>query len=132
MKVIPRCLRTLEDANQIKDCAGVFGGLKAGLTSDASAALIARKLRSPLIIVSTVGAIFENDPTQTKSRRLKSVSRIYIKELARQGNGPHVLDKETCKILLKMSKRSVVRVCGPDNIIDVLDGNSENGTKILL
>lgn len=132
VNVIPRVLTRLEDTDAIRDCAGVFGGIRPGLTSDASAALIARKLHSPLVIVSTVGAIFENDPSQTKSKQLKSVDRNYIKQLVKHCKVPHVLDEETCRILLKMPKGSIVRVSGSDNIADVLEGRSKDGTRILL
>lgn len=132
VRVIPRVLTRLDDTKEIKNCAGVFGGVRPGLTSDASAALISNRLHSPLIIVSTVGAIFENDPAQTKSIHLKSVDSGYIKQLLKQGKQSHVLDEETCKILLKMPEGSVVKISGPENIVDVLEGSSKDGTSIFL
>jgi len=142
VKVIPTVLSSVNEAlDQIHQCVGVFGGVKPGLTSDASAALIAKELGSPLIIVSTTGAIFEKDPAMSEERgneRLASVGRQYLKHLLKgDWKGAHVLDAPTCRILLGMPRGFRAMVAGYRNIASAAEylqrgKGPVKGTLILL
>ena len=101
----------------------VFGGLRPGLTSDSVAALVARRLDCALVIVSTQGAIYSEDPRLTKAARpLKFVDRKYLRDLAAHPLPRHVLDVQTCRILLGMEKGSEIVVTGYRNIADLVIG----------
>jgi uridylate kinase len=101
----------------------ITGGLEPGLTSDSSAAKVATELDCPLIIVSTMGGIFESDPLATVAKGRESpkllsrIGRDYLKtvilkraekkgdEQESEGNEtPHVLDVPTCRILLDVER----------------------------
>ncbi|MHB8567290.1 MAG: amino acid kinase family protein [Nitrososphaerales archaeon] len=135
-KVIPYALDTPKYLEEIRGgCIGVFGGLKPGLTSDSSAALIAKKLRCPLIIVSTKGAIYEKDPELARSSALKKVDRKYLKNLMKERLAGHILDRQTCRILLQMPRGSRAAVTGFRNIALLAqswDKTSAKNTKIIL
>jgi len=141
-KVLPKPLTALKQLDEPWfnrfDSSGtivVFGGLKPGLTSDSTAALISKRLGSPLIIVSTVGGIFETDPNKIKRgkppRMRSSVDLQYVREIIaafstsgeRQTHGAqaHVLDRQTCRILQEESSKGKVAqvyATGYKHIID--------------
>ena len=99
------------DHNWFKDSGyglvAVFGGLRPGLTSDSSAALIASKISCPLVIVSTSRGIYDRDPQMSKSKKLQTVDRKYLLQFLKDPPRTHVLDSQTVKILLKMPKGSL-------------------------
>ena len=134
-RVFPRPLTALKQLGEPWFSSGnaitIFGGLRPGLTSDSTAALIAKKLRAPLLIVSTAGGVREEDLGETKPKRprlLPEVDKAYLRELSTRlssssESAPHVFDLQTCKILLKETSRrrpalGPVLVTGYENIRD--------------
>ena len=86
----------------------VAGGLRLGLTSDSSAATLSMMLQCPLVIVSTVGGIFDTDGAQDemgkRPKLLSSVDRNYIRRVANSRPNSHVLDRQTCDLLLSIPR----------------------------
>jgi uridylate kinase len=109
------------------DCV-ILGGLDPGMTSDSTAASIAQANGGPLVIVSTVGGIYEGskqDKGEGRGKRaiLEIVDRKYLRRLfllqsKRERKKEHVLDLKTIKILLdKKSKGMNVLVTGYPNVL---------------
>ncbi|MGI0092089.1 MAG: hypothetical protein ACREBS_10300 [Nitrososphaerales archaeon] len=120
----------------------VLGGLEPNMTSDSTAAKIAVRMRSSLLIVSTRGGVFAKDP-DTKlregSRMLRSVDRSYLESLLASMPENHVFDSQTCKILLSINnnsnqKEAYFGVTGYKHISKIrrVSSNARFFTRILL
>jgi uridylate kinase len=111
-----------ESASLSIAAVGVMGGLKPGLTSDSTALTLGKELNCPCLIVSTAGAIYDRNPKEPGARKLERIDRKYIQSLVQKPPAKHVLDVETCKLLLSNkqgrseSMGTVIAVTGSDNI----------------
>ncbi len=129
---VPASLKELDHYLSAEFEAVVLGGLEPGMTSDSTAATIAQThSRSPLIIVSTVGGIFENDTKRkTNNQTLPLVNRSYLQGIIATKPREHVLDTATCKILLdKKSAGMSAAVTGYPHIFEVAKKLISRGTK---
>jgi uridylate kinase len=97
----------------------VLGGLEPGMTCDSTATTIAQaNNRSPLVIISTAGGIF-HQAGRRKQTILAEVDRSYITRIIRSKPKEHVLDSQTCKVLLSQNSKGMkVLVTGYANIFD--------------
>jgi len=116
------------------DCLGrgkiaILGGLRAGMTTDAVAALVAERVKADLLVKATdQDGIFTKDPRRFPDA--KKVDRLGFDELSRlfeadrHRAGIHqVLDPEALKVLLRSRVRVVV-VNGfePGNVLRAVRG----------
>jgi hypothetical protein len=111
------------------DCV-VLGGLEAKMTSDSTAAMIAQQKNGPLVIVSTKGGILAN--SGAGAILLPKVDRSYVRKLLNSNKVEnHVLDKETCRILLdkKKGKGMNVLVTGYPKISSATNSLLKIGSK---
>jgi uridylate kinase len=105
------------------DCV-VTGGVEEGMTSDSTAASIAvGHAHSLLVIVSTVGGIFSEPDKKSNVEQhretLPSVNRAYLKKITKTWPKEHVLDFQTCQMLLSRKAKGMnAIVTGYKNIFE--------------
>lgn len=111
----------------------VLGGLEEGMTSDSTAATIALENgNSMLVIVSTVGGIFSLSSKDMRQHTeiLQSVDRVYLKKIIRSRPKEHVLDVQTCEILLSRKAKGMYAIAtGYQNILQVTKAAISSGRK---
>jgi uridylate kinase len=111
----------------------VLGGLEEGMTSDStSASLATGNANSMLVIVSTAGGILSQSGKDVKQQKeiLQSVDRAYLRRIIKSRPKEHVLDIQTCEILLSRKAKGVnVIVTGYQNILEATKGALSSSTK---
>jgi uridylate kinase len=127
------------------DCV-VTGGLEEGMTSDSTAASIAvGNAHSLLVIVSTVGGIFLEPDKKSNVKQpreiLPSVNRAYLQKITKTQPKEHVLDLQTCRVLLSRKAKGMnAIVTGYKNIFEATNAaltskkksSIKGATRILL
>ena len=129
---------TIEDAKKCLDSGAivVMGGLKPGMTTDAVAALVARKVKADLLVKATnQDGIFNKDPkSHADAAKLDHLSFEDLSNLFsedRHKAGIHqIIDPEAVKILKQYHvKVAVVNGFAPTNVLLAIRG-SHVGTLI--
>jgi uridylate kinase len=122
---------TLEDAKKCLDkgIVVVMGGLKPGMTTDAVAALVARKVKADLLVKATnQDGVYNKDPknhadaVKLDHLSFEDMSTLFLED--RHKAGIHqIIDPEAVKILRRYHvKVIVVNGFKPENILLVVKG----------
>ena len=127
--IIPESKKGVQEYIQKGYDAIVLGGIEPAMTSDSTAADIAKDSGSNLVIVSTLGGIMENEEV------VGSVNASYLRKIISKPR-QHVLDPQTCKILLRNRKIKAL-VTGYENIYSASISltskkQAKNATRIIL
>ncbi|MHB1907318.1 MAG: amino acid kinase family protein [Nitrososphaerales archaeon] len=127
--IIPESKKEVQEYIQKGYDTVVLGGIEPAMTSDSTAADIAKDTGSNLVIVSTVGGIMENADV------VQSVNASYLRKIISKPR-QHVLDPQTCKILLRNRKMKAL-VTGYENIYSASISlasrkQAKNATEIIL
>jgi uridylate kinase len=128
--------RTVPDTLQrVAECLAkrkivVMGGLKPGMTTDAVAALVARKVKADLLVKATnQDGVYDKDPENhgdaTKIDHLKfdDLTRVLSEDKHRAGIH-QIIDAEAVKILRRLhTKMVVVNGFNPENVLAAVKGH---------
>jgi uridylate kinase len=124
---------TLDDAAKCLSAGkiAVMGGLKPGITTDAVAALVAKRVKADLLVKGTdQDGVYDKDPR--KHRDAIKLDHLFfddlskVLELSTHEAGMHqIIDPEAIKILKRMrAKVIVVNGFKPENILSAVNGES--------
>lgn len=122
----------LEDINE--KTTGVLGGICPGRSTDANAAIAAKKMKANMLIkVTNVDGIYDKDPNIFKdAKKFDKLSFEELKRFAKKGApGKYgILDKLAIETIVKNKIRTfVINGKDPENIIKVINGE-KIGTEI--
>jgi len=121
-------MKPLFDLDKIsKNTRGVIGGIKPGRSTDANAAIAARKIKADLFIkLTNVDGVHDKDPNKfKKTRKIDKMNFSDLRKITKKG-GPNnygILDATAIRVL-SGSKTKTVIIDGkdPENILRVLSG----------
>ncbi|MDR4511271.1 MAG: UMP kinase [Nitrososphaeraceae archaeon] len=116
----------------------VSGGLHPGQSTNATAALIAEKIRAKEFINATdVNGIYDMDPRKNKSAKL--YEKITLKECvdmllngSSMAGEYDLMDIVALKVIERSAINTRVILSSPENIINTLEGKEYKGTELIL
>lgn len=128
-------LKPIFDLNEInKNSSCVISGICPGRSTDANAAIAAKKIGADMLIkVTNVDGIYDKDPNRFKNaKKIDKISFNDLLKFAKRGKpGSYgILDKLAIETIAKNKIRTfVINGKNPKNIIKVIEGESI-GTEI--
>lgn len=131
--------RTLEEISLAKNSGKIIitGGLHPGQSTNATAALIAEKIKAELFINATdVNGIYDSDPNQNFNAKLfKKISVSDCLNLLIKGSsiaGTYdLMDIVALKILERSKIKTFVIQSDPTNLKNIITNNQSDGTEII-